>query len=447
MIKHVFLCLISTLIFNNYNISSASNTINNNCLKDDLKQEEIDNTKHNQQYWDEFLPTIKCDARETLKDRFEYCTDRLVDFITHDFYNRARAIDNYKYEVDELKDIFDIEKLKCDISLRKQLFNCMCEKHKLKGHAWSAIPIRIFSYNEDHHNKIGKCLFLDSKLLHNHWDMKFDHGFNNIRLNLYSSYEYQEPKFYEKSLDSEKTLSICLSAIEMDLLTSNNITSNIELFASHLISRKNNCAVEAINRYEKYFTEAQKAQLAKHIISYYFSSLEKKKDNVAKHLINKYLLGDLFRNMKPNQFLKYIKKYRPDDWFDIVIKQYLNNEFGTNYNKDHLNSLQNVIINNMQLAKEMMLPTFRQYVAVILTKLVDINRKIMNFDDKYLETRDTKTLTFPLTDAEWTSGLLALAGLNCPSSNKDYKSMENIIRYLNLSPKYKIEAKSKSTKK
>ncbi len=447
MVNRIFICLISTVILSNYNFSSASNTINNNNLKNELKKEEIDNTKHNQQYWEEFLPTIKCDARETLKDRFNYCTDKLLELITHDFYNRARAIDHYKYEIDELKDIFDIEKLQNDINLRKQLFNCMCEKHKLKGHAWSVIPIRIFGYNEDHNNKICKCLFFENKLLHNHWDMKFDHGFYNIRLNFYPSYEYQEPRFYEKSLDSEKTLSICLSAIEMDLLTSNNITSNIELFANHLISRKDNCAEEAINRYEKYFTEEQNALLAKHIISYYFSSLERKKNNIVKFLINKYLLNDLFKNMKPNQFLEYTKKYKPDDWFDIIIKQYLNNEFGTNYNKDHLNSLQNIIVNNMQSVKEMMLPKFRKYVASIFKKLMYINKKIMSCDDDYLQTRDTNTLKFPLTDTEWTSGLLALDTLNCAGSITGTKCVDNIISYLNLSPKYKIVKKSKSAKK
>jgi len=233
----------------------------------------------------------------------------------------------------------------------------------------------------------------------------------------------------------------------MDLLTSNNITSNIELFANHLISRKDNCAEEAINRYEKYFTEEQNALLAKHIISYYFSSLERKKNNIVKFLINKYLLNDLFKNMKPNQFLEYTKKYKPDDWFDIIIKQYLNNEFGTNYNKDHLNSLQNIIVNNMQSVKEMMLPKFRKYVASIFKKLMYINKKIMSFDDDYLQTRDTNTLKFPLTDTEWTSGLLALKILNCAGPIQGTQCVDNIISYLNLSPKYKIVKKSKSAKK
>ena len=439
MLGKLLICVIGIVITINCNNLNASNTINNNSLKEELNKETLDNAKHNQQYWDEFLPTIKCDAKETLKDRFEYCTNNLINLLNNDFYIKVRAIDHYAYDIDNIEDIIDMDNIKNEIKLRKDLLNCPCTKEKLKGRAWSTISIKLLGYNEDHQNKMGKILFYDTRLFNNHWDMKFDKGFHDIRLNFYPSYEYQEPRMYTKSLDSEKTLSICLSAIEMDLLTSNSITSNIELFANHLITRKNKCAVEAINRYEKYFTPEQNARLANHIISCSLSSLNSKKNNILKYLINKYLLDDLFKNMKPNKFLNYIKKYKPEDWFDVIIKHYLNDEFGTDYNKDYLKSMQSLLIDNLQSIKEIALPKFRKYVTSVITKLVEINKKIMNCDNNYLKKRNTNTVNIPLDDKEYTSGILALNALNGASAGHQSgtKTTYNIINYLDLLQKNK----------
>ena len=442
MIKKALLLLISACVFSNINNSNASSTIRNKTLKHELSKEMEDNSAHNQQYWNEFLPTIKCDAKETVKDRFDYCTDKLLEFLTKDFYKKAVAIDNYKYEVEEIDDIIDIENLKKEIDLRKSLLNCSCRKNELKNNAWSQLPLIVYSYNDDQRNKIGRMLFYNNNLLRNHWDMKFTPGFNNIKLNFYPSYEFQEPQFFKNSVDSEKTLSICLSAIEMDLLTSNNITSNIELFASRLISKKNDCADKAIARYEKYFTKEQNAMLARHIISYYLSSLEKKNNNIAKNLINKYLLPDLFNNMKPNQFLKAINNYRTDDWFDAVIKQYLQDAFGTSYNKDYLKSLQTLILDNLKSIKPLVLPVFKKYTSVIFSKLININRKIIDNDKEYLKTRhDIKKLKYPKNKEEYELGNKILTALYGASAQTGIRSIDNIISYLPLNSDQKSPSK------
>ncbi len=438
MIKKAILYIISTCILSNIEYSNASN------LKHKVNEQININTNNNQQYWDEFLPTLKCDAKLTLIERFDYCTDKLINFLTNDFYKKAIKLDNYKYFDcnQQIDDIIDIEKLKNEIKLRKQLLHCLCYKHELKGNAWSQLPLTVFSYNDDHRNKLCKTLFWDNALLHNHWDMKFDKGFNNIKLNFYPSYEYQDPYFYSKYIDAEEILSTCLSAIEMDLATSNNITSNIELFANRLISKKNNCAIEAINRYEKYLTKEQNAMLAKHIISYYFSSFDNKNNNIAKHLINKYLLNDLFKNMKPNQFLTAIKHYKTDDWFDAVIKQYLADTFGTSYNKEYLKSLQRVILTNMKDIKTIALPIFRKYISVIFENLTYINQKIINKDDKYLATRkDKKNLIIPLTKEQERIGKNITRALYGASANTGIRSIDNIISYLSLSKENKSSNK------
>lgn len=443
MIRQVVFYIFSTIIISNINNIKASNIENPNNFKRELSKDI-----ETQQYWDEILPTLKHVAKDTLRDRFNYCTDNLLVFLTKDFYNEAIKIDNYKYfdGNQEIDAIIDIDKLKKEINIRKTLLNCLCRKNELQNNAWSQLPLTLFSYNDDHRSKLCKTLFYDNALLENHWDMKFDKEFNNIKLNFYPSYEYQKPYFYSEEIDSEETLSTCLSAIEMDLSTSNNITSNIELFANRLISKKNNCAKKAIDRYEKYFTKEQNAMLAKHIISYYFSSLEKKNNNIAKILINKYLLQDLFKNMAPNKFLKAINNYRTNDWFDAVIKQYLNDTFGTSYNKNYLKSIQSVILENMKDFKKFVLPVFKKYVSVIMSKLIDINRKIVNNDTEYLKKRnDIDTLNYPTNKKEYTIANNILTALYGASAKTGIRSIDNIISYLSLSPEQKF--KNKKNKK
>ena len=438
MLKKILLCLISTVILSSCNISNSS-VINNNSLKINLKDELTDiNTQYNKKYWNEFLPTIKCDAKETLKERFDYCSNWIIGLLTSkSFYYKVCSFNRYKYDMDSIDDVIDIKSFINEIQNRKRVLNDINCKNTLNGNAWSEVPLRILSYNEDHRNYIGQYLNWYCKLLSNHWDMKFDKNYSNVKLNFYASYEYQEPQFYKESLNSERVLSICLSAIEMDLLTSNRLTSNIELFANYLISRKDNVAKAEVARYRKYFTDKQNELLANHIVSYYLSFSGEKKINVAKYLATYYILDDLFNNIKPNKFLDIIRKNRPENWFEVIIKKYLDNEFGTNYNKSYLTSFKKVILENKEDFKNTIFPKFRKYVTSVFRKLVETNNKIINLNDNYLEIRDKNKLIFPNTDEEYKSSLKVLKSLNCASGKVGLRNIDNIISYINLEQKYK----------
>ena len=438
MFKKMSFYLISTLILSNCNVSNAS-SVNKNSLKYALSNELTNsNIQNNKQYWDEFLPTIKCDAKETLKERFDYCSNWILELLTSKvLYYKICSFNHYKYCIESIDEVIDIKSFINEIKNRKKVLDDINYKDTLNGNAWSEVPLRILSYNEDHRNYIGQHLNWSCRLLPNHWDMKFDKNYNNIKLNFYASYEYQEPKFYKESLNSEKVLSICLSAIEMDLLTSNHLTSNIELFANYLISRKDNVAKAEVARYRKYFNNKQNERLANYIVSYYLSFPGEKKINVAKYLATYYILNDLFNNVKPNKFLSIIKKHRTDDWFDVVIKKYLDNEFGTNYNKSYLESFKKIVLQNKEEFKQTIMPKFRQYIISVFRKLVETNHKIINLNDNYLKTRDTNKLLFPSTDEEYKSGLTVLRALNGASGKVGLRNIDSIITYLNLEPRYK----------
>lgn len=373
------LSLIGTIVIINFSYSNSS------CIKQKFvnKNTEI---QHDQQYWDEWLPVLKCDAKEVLKDRFEYCTDWLIKLIeSQDFFYKTTPTSYISdYDINSVYDIIDIDKLKQEIELRKILLNNdMHHVDELNGNAWSAIPLLIKGCNPDHQKKIGQYLQWECGLLPHHWTMSLEKCYENVKLHFYSAYEYQDPNFYKTSLNSEKALSICLSGIEMDLITSNELTSNIELFANHLIFKMDKSASNEIKRYVKYLTREQNILLAKHIMSYYLSFPVVKQHNVAKYLLKHYVLQDLFKNMRPNQFLAHTKNVRPDNWCDVIIRKYLDNEFGTEYNKQYLESFKTIIMKNKGKLNEILLPEFTKYITVIFNKLVKKNKDMIQDDAIY----------------------------------------------------------------
>lgn len=428
------------LILNNFNTLNAS-IINENSLKDELHNElTINNMQNNTQYWNEFAQTIKCDAKETLKERFNHCTNWITTLLkSNNFFYKICSFNNYKYIIDSIDEIIDIGSFENEIKMRKNLLNDINNKEDLNGNAWSEIPLRIFGYNEEYSRYIGQYLFCNCKLLPNHWDMKFEKNYNNVKLNFYASYEYQTPKFYQDSINSEKALSICLSAIEMDLITSNHITSNIELFANHIITRKNDVAKAAIARYRKYFNDTQNELLARHIISYYLQFPGEKKMNIARYLTVYYVLNDIFKSLKPNKFLECIKNYKSEDWFDIIIQKYLDNEFGTNYNKSYLNSFKEIILKDKQYFNQKLMPAFQKYTTSIFRKLVETNKR--KLENNY----DLLKISNLNKDKEYNYNIKTLRALNTamPGYQVGSKTINNIITYLDFNKKPTLNKKNK----
>ena len=365
------LSLVGTIIILNLSY------VNSSSIKQDVQSEK--------QYWNEWLPIIKNNARETVKERFEFCTNWLINLLeSKDFFYKTTSFKcSYDYDISNINDIIEIDKLKEEIELRKILLNDIYHIDELNGNAWSEIPLVIPGCNPDHQKKIGEHLQRDCELVSNHWYMSFEKCYQNVKLNFYPSYEYHQPRFYQKSLNFEETLSICLSGIEMDLITSNELTSNIELFANHLIFKMDKSASNEIKRYVKYLTREQNILLAKHIMSYYLSFPVVKQHNVAKYLLKHYVLQDLFKNMRPNQFLAHTKNVRTDDWCDVIIRKYLDNEFGTEYNKQYLESFKTIIMKNKGKLNEILLPEFTKYITVIFNKLVKKNKDMIQDDAIY----------------------------------------------------------------
>lgn len=398
------LSLIGTIVIINFSYSNSSS------IKQDLvnKNTEI---QHDHQYWNEWLPILKCNAKETLKDRFEYCTNWLIKLIESKiFFNKTTPISySIDYDVNSIYDIIDIDQLKQEVELRKILLNDIHHIDELKGNAWSTIPLIINGCNPDHQKKIGQYLQWDCNLLPNHWYMSFEKCYKNVKLHFYPSYEYQFPEFYANSFNSEQVLSICLSGIEMDLITSNELTSNIELFANQLIFKMDKFASNEIKRYVKYLTKEQNVLLAKHILSYYLSFPLVKQHNIAKYLLKHYVLQDLFKSMRPNQFLAHTKHVRTDDWCDVIIRKYLDNEFGTEYNKQYLELFKTIIMKNKEKINSILLPYFIKYITIIFNELVATNKKNNNLNAK----QETK--------------LLALFG-----AFDGNRTIDNIMSYVNF---------------
>ena len=162
MIYNKFLTVISTTLLINFSNSNASS------FKQEFFSGDIaDNIQHDQQYWNEWLPVIKCDAKETLRDRFEYCTNWLINLLeSKPFYNKIIPFNyEYDYDIKDINDVIDIKKLKEEIAIRKILLDDIEHKCKLNGNAWSEIPLIINGYNKEHQRKIGSHLnsfFIDN---------------------------------------------------------------------------------------------------------------------------------------------------------------------------------------------------------------------------------------------------------------------------------------------
>ena len=436
MIKGFLYCLISTVMLNNFNILNASSINENSSENKQHNEITNNNTQNNKQYWDEVLPTVKYDAKETLKKRFDRCTNWIIELLNSgDLLYKIRSFNRYKYaiNINSINDIMNMKNLTNEIEIRKNLLNDINNKEYLNGNAWSEIPLQIFGYGDDYIRNVGQYLQWNCELLDNHWNMTFKNNYDNVKLNFYASYEYQTPKLYnEKTLNSEEALSVCLSAIEMDLLTSENITGNIELFANYLVSRKDNNAKSEISRYRKYFNDKQNKLLEKHIISHYLSFPKHKGMNVAKYLTTDYILMDLTLHMKANQFLKCINKRKVNDWFDIVLNNYLDSKFGTNYNQDYLDSFKKIILADKTYFNNTLVPKFHKYVIVVFRKLVEKNNKIIHSDENYKSNKYNTSIKI-LTALNG-----AVAGYQSGS-----KTIENIMSYIDFKQENKLNKKKK----
>ena len=447
MIKGFLYCLISTVMLNSFNNLSASSINENSSENKQYNEITNNNTQNNKQYWDEFLPTIKCYAKETLKERFDCCTNWIIKLLnSKTLLYKISSFNRYKYIIDNIDEVIDIQNFTNEIKMRKNLLNDISNKENLNGNAWSEIPLRIFGYNEEHRRNIGQYLQWHCKLLDNHWNMKFKKNYEDVKLNFYASYEYQTPKFYEKkTIDSEQVLSVCLSAIEMDLLTSNHLTSNIELFANHLISKKDKVAEVEVNRYRKYFTDKQNKLLANHIFSYYLSFPRLKTINVAKYLTVYFILNDMFKNLKPNTFLLCIQKCRNENWFDVILNKYLDNEFGTKYNKSYLNSFKKVVLEDKTYFNNHLVPKFHKYIKMIFKKLIELHKGQIQCEyDDYLQRieKEHKAIDKDI-EKKYNTSLIVLNALNSAVAGyqSGFKTIENIIGYVDFKQKGKLNKK------
>ena len=440
MLVRSLLILINSVLVGNLNTLNASDKINKINIDYNFHKSLDNNYECNKEYWDEFSQTIKCTAREILKERFYYCSDWLLKLLkSKELLIKINSINRYKYKYNNINDVINVSKFKEEINIRRELLDNISNKYKLNGNAWSEIPMIINGYNSEHQNQIGQYINWYCELLQNHWGMKFNNNYGNVKLSFYAAYEYQNPQFFYENINSEQTLSICMSSIEMDLLTSNKATNNIELFANYLISKKDKFAKQEITRYRKYLNDEQNDLLARHIIHYYLSFPKHKKINIAKYLTTDYVLIDLFNNIKANKFLQIINDYRTDNWFNIIIYKYLENEFGTKYNKSYLESFKKIILEDQEYFKGILLPKLREYSGSIFAKLVEVNSKIINNNKEYLKTRKDK-LFIPKNKKDYKNCIKILNVLNGATAGyqSGSKVINCIIKYLNLDTKYKF---------
>ena len=348
---------------------------------------------------DELLPIMKSIAKETLADRFNYCTDWLRNNVV-----KSSRINPYN-------DYIDWDQLNHDIEIRKQCLNDLEGNiNQLNNLPWSSIPINIDTENTTTKRRIfGKLLWFP-QLYSNYWTVTSASSDKPICLQLNCSYELHDSSNL-KNIDDEEVLATCLSEIEMDLSTAPNLYGEsipeiIKIFFYYLGSRVNDNTSE-IARYNKYFTKVQNDLLAKQMLSYYLVFPSKHKEQTK---LCKYLAFDIIRNaFKETNYEYFI--FQNDNLLRENVTVYLqdNLAFGSDSTK---------IVENI--------PKFAQ--EILNDNTLNLKDILISDWNKYSKLSAHNAVKFRHSHPKYNNKIIS--SLNVAGSVVGTKVIDNILDYL-----------------
>lgn len=290
MFKKILLCLVGTLFISNFNISNAD--LNNNqdvpiLIENNVglnNIEIIDNNENNNN--NQFTQNILQISRESLLGRFDYSTQKLMEYIkSNEFYDWIKIhLKKSKFCFDNSSEIINYDAIYDKIAEHRSTI----EHHSsIPGTGiWNEIPM---IFQEGIPAEIQETI--KNKLFH-----YFPHTLTTNDIapskDINGNFYFQcvlphEFVITPNNTVSEEKLCLLILSIKMDLLEDNVPNTNIHLLAKYLLKlytdSPNNIQQE-MNRYRRYLTDIEKTALNNLLRNYYMLDTRNIAHNLANYL-------------------------------------------------------------------------------------------------------------------------------------------------------------------